>query len=53
MEPDESTWTYKIDIKNVVKFKQSIDINKFQLLNGTYLKTAPKNFCYINENNFE
>lgn len=49
---DESTWEYKIDIKNVVKFEQPIDVNKFQLLNGTYLKTAPKNFCYIKENNF-
>lgn len=49
---DESTWEYKIDIKNVVKFEQPIDVNKFQLLNGTYLKTAPTNFCYIKENNF-
>lgn len=49
---DESTWTYKIDIKKVVKFEQPIDVNKFQKMNGAYLKTAPKNFCYIKENNF-
>lgn len=49
---NESTWKYKIDIKKVVKFEQPIDVNKFQKMNGAYLKTAPKNFCYIKENNF-
>lgn len=49
---NESTWKYKIDIKKVVKFEQPLDINKFQKINGTYLKTAPKNFCYIKENDF-
>ena len=51
-EYDESTWKYKIDIKKVVKFEQPLDINQFQKMNGTYLKTNPKNFCYIKENNF-
>lgn len=49
---NESTWKYKIDIKKVVKFEQPLDINQFQKMNGTYLKTAPKNFCYIQKNNF-
>ena len=49
---NESTWKYKIDIKKVVKFEQPIDVNKFQKMNGAYLKTAPKNFCYIKENNY-
>lgn len=49
---NESTWKYKIDIKKVVKFEEPIDVNKFQKMNGAYLKTAPKNFCYIKENNY-
>ena len=46
-EYDESTWKYQINIKNVVKFEKPIDVNKFQLRNGKFIKRGPQNFYYI------